>query len=155
MALINESFHRGGWDDRFATLVVAVLDPNRHAVEICNAGHLPVFLRDAGGVRHVAGDLEGLPLGMDPDQIFRTCTVELPPEGVFVICTDGVTEAMDHASTCYGLEQLEVVMARPTTSASDFGKRILSDVERHVAGAAVTDDICLVCVRRQAPGEAA
>lgn len=155
MALINESFHRGGWDDRFATLVVAVLDPNRHAVEICNAGHLPVFLRDAGGVRHVAGDLEGLPLGMDPDQIFRTCTVELPPEGVFVICTDGVTEAMDHASTCYGLEQLESVMARPTTSASDLGKRILSDVERHVAGAAVTDDICLVCVRRQAPGEAA
>jgi serine phosphatase RsbU (regulator of sigma subunit) len=155
MALVNESFHRGGWDDRFATLVVAVLDPARHAVEICNAGHLPVFLRDSGGVRHVAGDLEGLPLGMDPDQIFRTCTIELPPEGLFVVCTDGVTEAMDHASTCYGLEQLEAVMARPTDSASELGRSILADVERHVAGAAVADDICLVCVRRQAPGEPA
>ncbi len=151
VALVNESFLRGGWDDRFATLVVAVLDPIRHAVEICNAGHLPVFLRDSGGVRHVAGDLGGLPLGMDAGHVFRTCTVELPPEGAFVVCTDGVTEAMDHAATCYGLEQLESVMAKPATSAGEIGRRILADVERHVAGAAVADDICLVCVRRQAP----
>ena len=62
---INESFLRGGWDDRFATLVVAVLDPASHAVTICNAGHLPVFLRDpAATVRQVAADLGGLPLGM-------------------------------------------------------------------------------------------
>jgi serine phosphatase RsbU (regulator of sigma subunit) len=155
VALVNESFLRGGWDDRFATLVVAVLDPSRHAVEICNAGHLPVFLRDSGGVRHVAGDLGGLPLGMDAGHVFRTCTVELPPEGTFVVCTDGVTEAMDHAATCYGLEQLESVMAKPAESATEIGRRILADVERHVAGAAVADDICLVCVRRQAPSEAA
>ncbi len=155
VSLVNESFLRGGWDDHFATFLVAVLDPSRHAVEICNAGHLPVFLRDSGGVRQVAGDLGGLPLGMAPGHVFHSCTVELPPESIFVVCTDGVTEAMDHADNCYGLEQLEVVMAKPAASAGDLGRRILADVERHVSGAAVADDICLVCVRRQAIGEPA
>jgi serine phosphatase RsbU (regulator of sigma subunit) len=155
VSLVNESFLRGGWDDRFATLVVAVLDPSRHAVEICNAGHLPVFLRDSRGVRQVADDLGGLPLGMHAGHEFHSCTVDLPPGSAFVVCTDGVTEAMDHADTCYGLEQLEAVMAKSAASANDIGRRILADVERHVAGAAVADDICLVCVRRQAAGEPA
>jgi serine phosphatase RsbU (regulator of sigma subunit) len=155
VALINESFLRGGWDDRFATLIVAVLDLSRHSVTICNAGHLPVFLRDSGGVRRIAGDLGGLPLGMHAGQEFHCCTVELPPESAIVVCTDGVTEAMDHASNCYGLEQLEMILAGPAPSAGDIGRRILADVERHVAGASATDDICLVCVRRLATGEPA
>lgn len=155
VALINESFLRGGWDDRFATLIVAVLDLSRHSVTICNAGHLPVFLRDSGGVRRIAGDLGGLPLGMHAGHEFHCCTVELPPESAIVVCTDGVTEAMDHASNCYGLEQLEMILAGPAPSAGDIGRRILADVERHVAGASATDDICLVCVRRLATGEPA
>ncbi len=149
VSLVNESFLRGGWDDRFATLVVAVMDPSHHTVEICNAGHLPVFLRDADGVRQVAGDLGGLPLGMHAGHEFRTCTIELPPASAIVMCTDGVTEAMNHEATCYGLEQLEKVLAGAAPSAGDIGREILADVERHVAGAAVADDICLVCVRRQ------
>ncbi len=152
VSLINESFLRGGWDDRFATLVVAVLDRSRHSVTICNAGHLPVFLRDAGGVRQVAADLGNLPLGMHAGHEFHSCTVELPPESAFVLCTDGVTEAMDHASTCYGLERLETILAGPAPSVGDIGRRILADVERHVGGASAADDICLVCVRRLPTG---
>lgn len=155
VSLVNESFLRGGWDDRFATLVVAVLDLNRHSVTICNAGHLPVFMRDSSGVRQIAGDLGGLPLGMHAGHEFHSCTVELPPDSAIVVCTDGVTEAMDHDSNCYGLEQLEVILAGPAPSAGEIGRRILADVERHVAGAAATDDICLVCVRRLTPGKPA
>ncbi|MFM8705170.1 MAG: FHA domain-containing protein, partial [Planctomycetia bacterium] len=47
VSLINESFLRGGWDDRFASMVVAVLDPRSHHVTLVSAGHLPVFLREA------------------------------------------------------------------------------------------------------------
>jgi GAF domain-containing protein len=98
---INESFLRGGWDDRFATLVVAVLAADSSAVTICNAGHLPVFLREPdGAVRQAATDLGGLPLGMAAAHEFRSCTIELAPGAAFVLCTDGVTEAMDHDGRC-------------------------------------------------------
>ena len=150
---INESFLRGGWDDRFATLVVAVLDPSSHTATICNAGHLPVFMRDpSGAVRQVSCELGGLPLGMAAGHEYRSCTVDLPPGSSFVLCTDGVTEAMNHEGRCYGIDQLEKIMAEPAGAAVELGKRILADVDRHTAGAAGSDDICLVCVGRTLAG---
>jgi phosphoserine phosphatase RsbU/P len=148
---INESFLRGGWEDRFATLVVAVLAPDSSAVTVCNAGHLPVFLREPdGSVRQAAADLGGLPLGMATGHEFRSCTIELSPGAAFVLCTDGVTEAMDHEGRCYGLERVEAMLAGTAAAAADVGQRILADIDRHTAGAPAGDDICLVCVRRRA-----
>jgi phosphoserine phosphatase RsbU/P len=151
VARINESFLRGGWDDRFATLVVAVLDPARHSATICNAGHLPVFLREpAGGVRAVAADLGCLPLGMSAEGEFRSCDVDLEAGATLVFCTDGISEALDDAQECYGFERLERVLAAPAAGAVDIGRRILADVERFAGGQSQSDDICLVCVRRTA-----
>ena len=97
----------------------------------------------------MAGDLGNLPLGMVADHNFRSCTIEVPPGGSFVLCTDGVTEAMDPDGRCYGLERLEAVLAGPAADAAELGRRILADIERHTAGASGSDDVCLVCVRRQ------
>ena len=149
VSLINESFLRGGWDDRFATLVVTVVDPAAHRVEICNAGHLPVFVREASGmVRNVAGDLGGLPLGMAGSHDYRTCQMTIAPGTVLVMCTDGVSEALDHEERCYGFERLEQVLAEPAAGAVDLGRRVIADVDRHAAGQLRSDDICLVCVGR-------
>jgi len=147
---INESFLRGGWDDRFATLVVAVLAADSSSVTVCNAGHLPVFVRDPDGrVRQAATELGGLPLGIATGHEFRSCTVELARGSAFVLCTDGVTEAMDHEGRCYGLNRLEELLAGPAEGAAALGQRILADLDRHTAGAPAGDDICLVCVRRK------
>jgi len=147
---INESFLRGGWEDRFATLVVAVLAADSSTVTICNAGHLPVFLREPdGSVRQRATDLGGLPLGIATGHGFRSCTLELAAGASFVLCTDGVTEAMNHEGQCYGFERLESILAGPAGTAADLGQRILADIDRHTAGAPAGDDICLVCVRRR------
>jgi serine phosphatase RsbU (regulator of sigma subunit) len=149
VARINESFLRGGWDDRFATLVVAVLDPVRHVATICNAGHLPVFLREpGGGVRAVAADLGGLPLGMAPPGDFRVCEVALPAGSTLVFCTDGISEALDHDDQCYGFERLEGVLAAASAGPAEIGRRLLADVRRHAAGQVQSDDICLVCAGR-------
>jgi sigma-B regulation protein RsbU (phosphoserine phosphatase) len=146
---INENFLRGGWEDRFATLLVAVLDPAIHRLTLCNAGHLPALLRDAkGAVRHVAGDLGGLPLGMAPGVEYRTCTVDLEPGDLLVLCTDGITEALDHELGCYGLERLAKVLEKPAGGIDEVGRRILADVEKHAAGQPRSDDVCLVCFRR-------
>jgi sigma-B regulation protein RsbU (phosphoserine phosphatase) len=146
---INESFLRGGWDDRFATLVVVVLDPRRHRATICNAGHLPVFVRDAtGGVRTVAADLGGLPLGMAGGREYRSCDVDLALGDTLLLCTDGITEALDHESRLYGLERLQRVLAKPADGPKAVGRRLLADVERHAAGQVRSDDICIVCVGR-------
>ncbi|MFM7207020.1 MAG: SpoIIE family protein phosphatase [Planctomycetaceae bacterium] len=154
VATINESFLRGGWDDRFATLVVAVLDPRRHVATVCNAGHLPGFLRHPDGhVTAVADDLGGLPLGMaGPGATFRTCEVSLPPGATLVLVTDGISEALDHLQECYGFGRLEAAIEGGGTAA-DTGRRILADVARHASAEPQSDDICLICIARL-PGPA-
>ena len=146
---INESFLRGGWDDRFATLVVVVLDSRTHLATVCNAGHLPPLLRSPGGdVRSVAADLGGLPLGMLPEHVYRCCEVPLEPGAVLVLHTDGISEALDHEQRCYGLGRLEQVVAAAAPGPAAVGRAILADVERHAAGQLRSDDICLVCLGR-------
>ena len=149
VSLINESFLRGGWDDRFATLVVAVLDPRSHQVTLVNAGHLPVFLREpTGRVRAVGADLGCLPLGLDASRGYKACELRLSAGSTLVFATDGISEAMDHEQRLYGLERLEAVLAGPAQTPEEVGRRLLADVERHAAGQIRSDDMCLVCIGR-------
>jgi len=149
VARINESFLRGGWDDRFATLIVVVLDPRRHVATVCNAGHLPAFLKTpSGGISLVADGLGGLPLGMAaPGACFQTCDVPLAPGATLALFTDGISEALDHGQECYGFDRLEGAL-RGGGGAADAGRRILADVARHTAGEPQSDDICLICLTR-------
>ena len=150
VARIDDGFRRAGWEDRFATLAVVQLEATGNRATICNAGHLPVYLRTADGeVRPVGDDLGGLPLGFGDGGPYRSHVMELAPGDAFVLFTDGITEALDEADRLYGFERLERVMRGPAASAEELGRRIVADVERHSAGQVRSDDICLVCVRRQ------
>lgn len=145
---INESFCRAGWDDRFATLVVAVLDPATHRLSLVNAGHMPPLLRTAAGdVEAIGVEATGLPVGVDPEQVYQATDVGFPAGATLVCYTDGISEALDHAQRPYGIERLIRVVAAGE-AAGDAGRRILADVERHAAGQIRSDDICLVCLSR-------
>ena len=145
---MNESFCRSGWDDRFATLVVAVLDPATHRLSLVNAGHMPPLLRTAAGdVEAIGVEATGLPVGVDPEQVYQATDVGFPAGATLVCYTDGISEALDHAQRPYGIERLIRVVAA-VEAAGDAGSRILADVERHAAGQVRSDDICLVCLSR-------
>ena len=63
---INRAFCQTGWEDRFVTMVLAVLDPKRHNVTIVNAGHLPPLLRRGPGLVEPVGEsVSQLPVGVD------------------------------------------------------------------------------------------
>ena len=151
---LNASFMRSGWDDRFATFVVAVLNAETHAVSLVSAGHLPTYLRLADGTVEAVGLEEtGLPLGVDPGYVYEAAEVGLPPGATLVFYTDGISEAMDHEQEPYGFQRLEKVLAGPAETPEAVGRRVLTDVERHAAGQVRSDDMCLVCVGR--PSESA
>ena len=66
VAKLNRAFCSSGWEDRFVTLVLAVLDPLRHEATIVNAGHLPPLLRrGTGAVEPVGEEIAQLPLGVE------------------------------------------------------------------------------------------
>ena len=62
---INEGFVHHDWQDRFVTMIAAVLNPRTNELTMVNAGHMAPFLRRRGGsVEEIGEEAAGLPLGV-------------------------------------------------------------------------------------------
>lgn len=150
VARINASFCSNEWDERFATVMVCVIDPATQQATLVNAGHLPLALRHADGrVELVGGDLGCLPLGWDPEASYCSLQFAIEPGATLVLYTDGISEAMDVESEIYDFHRLTAVLADAGGTAEETGRRIIADVERYTAGQVQTDDMCLICIHRQ------
>ncbi len=146
---LNRVFCDSVWDDRFVTMVLAVLDPRRHEVTIVNAGHLPPLWRYwPNGVEPVAEAESGLPLGVDRDVDYASCEMPLSPGDSLVLYTDGITEAMNTAGELYGFSRLMALLSSDVDRVAKLGPRILDDVKRFVGARSQSDDMCLTCFGR-------
>jgi serine phosphatase RsbU (regulator of sigma subunit) len=130
--------------DHTTTLVLLLIDPVAHTVEIANAGHLPPLLLSGTDARYVEGD--GVLLGV-PSAVPSTVTVPFPAGGTFVLTTDGLIERRG--------ENLDLALARlaaAVVGAGSVGPEELADQLLIAFDAAVAeDDVALVIVRRTAP----
>ena len=146
---LNQVFSQGGWEDRFVTMVLIVLDPPTGDVVIVNAGHMPPLVRFGGKKVEMPGsDTAGLPIGVAEDYEYESYSMNLAPGDCMAGFTDGFSEAMNSDDELYGTEQLESRFADDLPNAIELGKHILEDVKRHVAGHPQSDDMCLVCIGR-------
>jgi serine phosphatase RsbU (regulator of sigma subunit)/pSer/pThr/pTyr-binding forkhead associated (FHA) protein len=148
---LNQSFSRSGWEDRFVTLVLAVIDLEKHRVTVANAGHMAPLLRRAdGSIKPLGRDETGLPLGVDFEATYRQLQIEMRPGDHIMMYTDGISEAMNDRQELYGIDRLQAVLKRDLPNASVQGARVLDDVRRFVGGHQQTDDMCLLCFGRPA-----
>jgi phosphoserine phosphatase RsbU/P len=146
---INSSFIKSGWEDRFVTFVLTVLNPAEHQVTLVNAGHMPPFLRVGDGrVEPVADDISGIPLGVDESYEYEAKTVPLGRNEFLAAFTDGFSEAMNAKNELYGLERLRKRIGKPVKDVAELGHVILNDVKSFVGGHPQSDDMCLVCFGR-------
>lgn len=146
---INTSFCRSGWDDRFVTFVVALIDPLAGEIAIVNGGHMPPYVRHAdGSVEELGADKAGLPLGVDADFAYEQCVRKILPGESLVIFTDGISEAMNADNELYGLERLRKQVSQAQINVGQLGRHILDDVRNFVGGRAQSDDMCLICFGR-------
>ncbi len=146
---VNRVFCGRGWEDRFITLVLIVLDPLRHEVTVVNAGHMPPLLRRSSGEVVAIGEAEsGLPLGIDDGVVYGQYTCALEPGNSLTLYTDGITEAMNRHGDLYGHERLWTRLNVAVADVSDLGRGILDDVKRFVGNRSQADDMCLACFGR-------
>jgi phosphoserine phosphatase RsbU/P len=153
VARLNSDFCDAGWEDRFVTLVLCVLDPARHGVAVVNAGHIPPLLRRRdGSVVVVAEEEARLPIGVDDGVEYEQCGVELAPGESLTLLTDGITEAMNEQDALYGYERVRGRLAEDAENVRDLGQRLLDDVKAFVGDRPQSDDMCLACFGRAADG---
>jgi len=88
---INAALLRRPIEARFATMFHGVLD-GQGRLSYCNAGHEPPIVIGPRGVRWL--NVGGPVLGLFKVASYESETVQLSPDDLVVICSDGVTEAM-------------------------------------------------------------
>ncbi|BBO34875.1 SpoIIE family protein phosphatase [Lacipirellula parvula] len=150
LAKINAAFSQHGWDDRFVTMVVAVVDPQACELTLVNAGHMPPLLRTGEGeVLEIGGDEAGLPLGVADDYEYESYKREFLAGDFLTIFTDGFSEAMNSKRELYGMERLTQLCADKTIKPKDLGPCILDSVRKFAGDFPQSDDMCLVCFGRE------
>lgn len=135
--------------ERFATALVAALEPATGVLRYANAGHNPpLVVRAAGAIEELPAT--GLPLGLLEEASYRPAEVHLAPGDLLVAYTDGITEATDEAGREYGLERLREACHRHRSDgpASALAAAIEADLERFTDGTTYPDDRTLLLVRR-------
>jgi serine phosphatase RsbU (regulator of sigma subunit) len=91
----------------FATVFLALLDPNSSNVQFANAGHcLPVWVNT-----QQMGELQarGMPLGLLPEMYYEEGAVELSLRDWVLFYSDGLTEAHNDAGEMYGTTRLRAI----------------------------------------------
>lgn len=135
--------------EKFATLFYGVLDPARHELHYCNAGHeRPLLLRAADGPPEelAAG---GIVLGVLDDFPYQASTVRLEPGDLLVVYSDGVTDADDERERPFGRDRLlATIAAGQGRPAAELVAAIVEAVRAHARSAPQTDDVTLVVLRR-------
>jgi serine phosphatase RsbU (regulator of sigma subunit)/pSer/pThr/pTyr-binding forkhead associated (FHA) protein len=149
VAELNRAFMAGGWDDRFVTLLLAVLDPAKHELTFVDAGHPPAYLYQQGKAIAAIDDAHmRLPLGVAPDAEYDQVIFQLAPGDRLAMYTDGFSEAMNSKDELYGLDRLHKQMGIATNGVAAQGRSILRNVKEFVGDRSQSDDMCLVCFGR-------
>lgn len=150
MNRINAAFAEYGWDDRFVTMIVAVVDPKTNELTLVNAGHMPPLLRTAEGqVEEIGGDEAGLPVGIVDDFEFEAYRRTLAAGEFLTMFTDGFSEAMNSERDLFGLERLAELAGNSSVASDALGPYILEEVRKFAGSFPQSDDMCLVCFGRE------
>ena len=135
---LNNALQKSFADDRFMTIMYAVLDPETNRVVIGSGGHPdPLVYRYA--TRTVeAIEVSGSILGAFADQSFEQDVFDLEEGDVFVAYTDGLVEARS-GDKLYGRWRVEKSLAHYGSSFSveDLARRLYDDAREF---GSVTDD---------------
>lgn len=133
----------------FATLFMAVLEPEEGLFHYLNAGHEPALVIQPGGSvdrLEPTGPAAGLMAGLD----FRVDCRQLAPGELVLVYTDGVTEARSESRELFGEDRLvKSVSAEGATGARSLVDALVAATAEHTGTAEPADDITMLVLRRQ------
>lgn len=148
VAALNDDLSQDNESCMFVTFFLGILDIPSGRVEYANAGHNPPYVirSESGGVERI-DQRHGVPLGMFSESEYGFDSLTLRAGDVFVLYTDGVTEAMDVDERLFEEERLEATLAKSKgLSPKEVIERIENDLDGFVGDAEQADDITMLAL---------
>jgi serine phosphatase RsbU (regulator of sigma subunit) len=143
----NAEISRDNPESLFVTAFAGVLDTRNGRLAFCSAGHEPPVACQPGGAPQRLMHSGGPPLCVIRDFVYSASELVLEPGGWLCVVTDGVTEAMNPRRELYGAARL-LETVRGLTEPHAIAAALRDDVRRFAGAAEQSDDLTLLCVRR-------
>jgi sigma-B regulation protein RsbU (phosphoserine phosphatase) len=148
MTRINHALIARSVDARFATaFLIVVADDGRAAY--CNAGHNPPLLFSGGRVRRL--DTGGTIVGVFEEAVYEQEVLQLQPDDMLVLYSDGVSEAQDAAEHEFGEARVRAAAAAAMAEGPEAVLAAILDAVRVFTGGAPQSDDVTVVVMRYGP----
>jgi serine phosphatase RsbU (regulator of sigma subunit) len=141
----------------FITMTYAVVDLRARTMTCARAGHCPLVYVPGPDAHSRAPQVltpEGMVLGLQFDlgdtfdRLLEEVTLPLGRGDLFVLYTDGISEAMNEQGDCFGDQRLVELAERNADLKSDaLCEHILSEVHTFAGDAAQHDDMTMVLLK--------
>jgi serine phosphatase RsbU (regulator of sigma subunit) len=147
-AKINQIFHRDSISKSFASLVYLEVKPKSGRINFLNAGHLPPLILRDGKVEF--SEKGNLGLGILAKANYKVKRAQLRRGDLFIVYSDGVTEAQNENGDFFGNERLlYLITGLDNPFVSEVGTKILEAVAGFVGEAPRHDDLSLLILKRR------
>lgn len=105
--LINQKLCDFTIEESFATAFYGIVDDHSMTLTYCGAGHPPPLLMNLATKEITRLESEGLPLGLDPSQIYPPASISFTPANFLLFYSDGATEIFDKEGNPFSVQGLE------------------------------------------------
>ena len=147
----------------FITVTYLVVDLSAGTLKYARAGHCPLIYVPGPYAPRRKPQLmtpDGLVLGLTLDEgrtfnrLLEEVTIPLGRGDLFVLYTDGITEAMNRDGECFGDARLASLIGQHVDlSADELRERILREIDAFTDSALQQDDMTMVVLRVEHVGE--
>lgn len=149
-AFVTDDIRKG----MFVTMLYVILDSRERMVSFASAGHNPMILYRGKSKETYYLNPSGFPVGITlPDirlfgEKIQADRIRLHPDDIFILYTDGVTEAMNPQRDLYGEERfLAAIRKYGHLDVEEFVRSIKEDILAFTGGFEQNDDITLVAIK--------
>jgi sigma-B regulation protein RsbU (phosphoserine phosphatase) len=118
-------------------------------IDLVNAGHCAPLVARGGTV--ASRPPTGFPVGLVGDRRYEVDAITLAPGDTLLLYTDGLIEARNGEDAEYGVDRAAALLERHhALPPRALAACIIEDLGAFLGGAATTDDLALMVVRREA-----
>jgi sigma-B regulation protein RsbU (phosphoserine phosphatase) len=140
----NALLGQGMEKSSYVTALGIMFTPESRSMSVARAGHLPLYRFDRGTREFTRMIPKGLGLALDQTTKFAQELVQetFPCNGreVFLLVSDGITEAMDGAGEQFGEGRIELILAQNGDAPAEAIRDVLFEKVREFAGSEVQHD---------------
>jgi phosphoserine phosphatase RsbU/P len=144
---VNKMILKDTRGEKYMTMFIGLIDTRRKAIHYINCGHVPPVIVRPGSepIQLTEG---GMVIGLFENVEFERGHVKFQTGDVLLLCTDGITEAMDAQSEEFGLERL-IESVNPVTAqkAKEIVLKVCDDVTLYSKGGTHMDDKVMLAIK--------